>query len=658
MRRASLLLLLLALAHTAVSQPSCFDQLQDINGACCTPSSCQAGGSGVPDACSADCAAIFVPFFQDCRAAIAGLGSLAAFDEFYNECDAVDGQGDCEWASDVMAELEHSRRTVASLQRQTAALRSTACCEDNSNWNGKFADSAVCGFSPQQGDADNDGRPDCVAGKDQMEAEDICVSFGGRLCSVAELVVGEASGTGCGLDTVQVWSKTAGTWYTTASLSLLPSLPLYRTIIVSRSCVAALIHSGNGFAMSCDGTGNTQCSTIDATLAVRCCADFCGPQLPPAVDGDTSAGGSPPKMPNPAGGTHYGIDPDAAAGTAPVGAKNVLMIVVDDLRTEIAGLFGKAYMHTPNIDALAARSLGFKKAHVQQALCGPSRASFLTGRRPETTRIYDLHTYWRDAGGDFVTIPQHFAESGYATRGFGKIMHPVCGAAALDSPGECDPLSWTLPYFHSPNEKLWTCTSGMVGHGCDAAIPSHYAVSKAEERANPLPDTQNCDEAMAQIADFATARDSGTRPPPFFLAMGFHKPHLPFVVPQRHVDKYPIDTIQAASNSFAPVDMPRVAWSSYGELRSWIDIVDLDLPNSQTGYSARNSPNPNTTFPDQTARELRQHYFASVTYTDEQIGRLVGQLQTSGYADSTVVVSTVPIRMHPDTYALELQGYF
>jgi iduronate 2-sulfatase len=200
--------------------------------------------------------------------------------------------------------------------------------------------------------------------------------------------------------------------------------------------------------------------------------------------------------------------------------------VVDDLRDEIAGLFGKDYMHTPNIDALAAKSLGLKKTHVQQALCGPSRASFLTGRRPETTRIYDLHTYWRDAGGDFVTVPQHFAENGYATRGFGKIMHPVCGSAAHDSPGECDPLSWTLPYFHSPNEARWTCSSGMVGHGCDAEMPSHYAVSKAEEQAHPLPDTQNCDAAMQQLVDFAAARDDPSQPPPppFFLAMGFHKP--------------------------------------------------------------------------------------------------------------------------------------
>jgi iduronate 2-sulfatase len=117
---------------------------------------------------------------------------------------------------------------------------------------------------------------------------------------------------------------------------------------------------------------------------------------------------------------------------------------------------------------------------------------------------------------------------------------------------------------------------------------------------------------------------------------------LPFVVPERHVAKYPIESIQVASNSFPPTDMPRVAWSSYGELRSWGDIDDLDLPNTEPysdGYNHQNnSPNPGAAFPDQMARELRQHYFASVTYTDEQVGRLLGQLDDSGYADDTIVM--------------------
>ncbi len=208
------LLVLLHWLAAVGAQQDCFSALADINGACCTGNSCQAGGSGVPDECSADCAAIFVPFFQDCRSTLDTVGSvdLSAFDEFYQGCDAVDGEGACEWASDVMAELEDARRQVLSLQRQAGALRSTACCEANEHWNGRFVDSAVCGFSPQQGDEDHDGHPDCIEGKNQMEAEQVCMSFGGRLCSVAELISGEASATGCGFDQAQVWSKTAGSW--------------------------------------------------------------------------------------------------------------------------------------------------------------------------------------------------------------------------------------------------------------------------------------------------------------------------------------------------------------------------------------------------------------------------------------------------------------
>ena len=212
---AAQLLVLLCGVAVAGAQQDCFGTLADINSACCTPSSCAPGGSGVPDECGADCAALFVPFFQDCRSVLDAVGTvdLSAFDDFYQGCDAVDGEGACEWASGVMAELEDARRQVASLQRQAGALRSTSCCEANPHWNGRFADSAVCGFSPQQGDEDNDGHPDCIAAKNQLEAEEVCMSFGGRLCSVAELISGEASATGCGFDRVQVWSKNAGSWY-------------------------------------------------------------------------------------------------------------------------------------------------------------------------------------------------------------------------------------------------------------------------------------------------------------------------------------------------------------------------------------------------------------------------------------------------------------
>jgi hypothetical protein len=160
-------------------------------------------------------------------------------------------------------------------------------------------------------------------------------------------------------------------------------------------------------------------------------------------------------------------------------------------------------------------------AHCSSELCRWS-CSFLTGRRPETTRIYDLHTSWRDAGGDFVSIGQMFAENGFATRGFGKLNHPVCGSLKTE-PGECDPLAWTLPYFHAPSENRWTCTVTMATRvsECQGAIPSHYTVSAAEENQMALPDTQIADAAIDQITQFATQRNSGRPPPPFFLGVGF-----------------------------------------------------------------------------------------------------------------------------------------
>jgi iduronate 2-sulfatase len=318
--------------------------------------------------------------------------------------------------------------------------------------------------------------------------------------------------------------------------------------------------------------------------------------------------------------------------------------VVDDLRPELNEAFGKTYMQTPNIDTLSRSSLVFRRAFVQQAICGASRSSFLTGRRVETTRVYDLHSYWRDVSGDFVSIGQQFAEKGFATRGFGKIAHPVCGGAQHDSPGECDPKAWSLPYFHSPEEGHWTCSTRSAQRGyCSAAIDSYYTVSPAEEAQHPMPDAQIAQEAVDQLHTFATARDSGGSQQPFFMGVGFHKPHLPFVVPQRHVHKYPLSSIQVAPNNYAPVNMPLAAWSNNGELMSYPDIVALHLPEQHLpGWQCYGTQpcqmGPNGTFPDQKARELRQHYFAAVSFADEQVGSVLTALDTNGYSQNTIVM--------------------
>ena len=172
---------------------------------------------------------------------------------------------------------------------------------------------------------------------------------GGRMCSVAELLAGEASTTGCGLDNTRVWSKTVG------------------------DC-------GEGFAISStDRENSAECTITSEPFPVRCCADFCGTEgVETPADGtdpgEIIADGAPPLLPAPQGPGHvrYGADPTIQGWAAPPppNAKNVLMFVVDDLRPELNGLFGKSYMQTPNIDALSAASLGFRRAFVQQAVCG------------------------------------------------------------------------------------------------------------------------------------------------------------------------------------------------------------------------------------------------------------------------------------------------
>jgi iduronate 2-sulfatase len=418
------------------------------------------------------------------------------------------------------------------------------------------------------------------------------------------------------------------------------------------------------------------CLPSNTPMAVRCCADYCNKNKIPAGKGGDGGGGDnhhgggnqhkkrcaggkpcnkghalPPTLPPPAkamGGQPYGTDPNTAAGPIPPGAKNVLMIVIDDWRTEIKSLYGRSYIHTPNIDKFMQTSVGFTKAYVQQAICGATRASFLTGRRPETTRIYDLHHYWREVAGDFVSIPQHFAENGYVTRGFGKLMHPVCGAQ-IEQPGECDPKAWTLPYFHSKTEKHWTCNSRTVkqknhaSKGCFYAQNSYKTVMPSEEAQYPLSDTMSAKTAAAQLQSFRTAGEAR----PFFLGVGYHKPHLPFTVPKRHVDKYPLSSIPAARNPFAPWDLPEVAWSAYGELRNYPDIQTVDNENTQRGWggyggvgskNGKQNPYPNASFPANTARALRQHYFAAVTFADENVGIVLDKLHTTGYDKNTIVI--------------------
>ena len=294
--------------------------------------------------------------------------------------------------------------------------------------------------------------------------------------------------------------------------------------------------------------------------------------------------------------------------------KNILFLVSDDMRPQLGAYVGRHFpsrvspkMYTPNLDALASRSLLLGRAYVQQAVCSPSRTSLLTGRRPDTTHVHDLIAYFRRVGGNFTTIPQYFKEHGYVTTGMGKIFHP--GVAS----GYDDPMSWTEKYFHA-NSRYWK----------DYSHYSWYAANESEVNRHPLQDDLIADHAVDTLKRLAPAARSEERP--FFVAVGFHRPHLPFLFPARFLKYYPETEVRLPDNDYAPVGLPEIAWSDFDELRSYVDIKD------KYGYGAIN-----TTLPPLKVRQLRRAYYAAISYVDSLVGRVLAALDQLGLANDTIV---------------------
>ncbi|KAH3705274.1 iduronate 2-sulfatase-like [Dreissena polymorpha] len=293
-------------------------------------------------------------------------------------------------------------------------------------------------------------------------------------------------------------------------------------------------------------------------------------------------------------------------------AKNVLFFAADDMRPELTCYEGPDFpspvhppMHTPNLDALAAQSLLLKRAYVEQALCSPSRTALLTGRRPDTTHVYDLVNYFRKVGGNFTTIPEFFKINGYVSAGMGKIFHP--GVAS----GHDDPISWSLPYYHATiywetNDNSWR------------AIPDE------DLQAKPLVDFQIKEQALKTLRSFS--KGGAYEGSPFFVAVGFHRPHLPFVFPESFMQYYPNNSIRLPDNEYAPDGMPDVAWSDYGELRNYGDQAKLHA-----------SGKINTSLPDDDVRALRRAYYSALSWTDSLIGEVLSELKTLGFDNNTIV---------------------
>lgn len=292
---------------------------------------------------------------------------------------------------------------------------------------------------------------------------------------------------------------------------------------------------------------------------------------------------------------------------------NVLFIAVDDLRPQL-GCYGVDAVHSPHIDDLAATGTVFERAYCQQSVCAPSRASVLTGCRPDTTTIYDLQTPVRSVMPDVVTLPEHFKNHGYTTRSIGKIYHHR----------QDDPQGWSSEPHVSKGD--W---QGR-GYLTDEAIATiertdqemikmgsaRRGLGPAYEAAD-VPDNAYHDGKDADAAIHALGE---LKNDPFFLAVGFHKPHLPFSAPTKYWDIYDPEALPRPQTTDAPNGATEYSLTNFGELRGYANIPD-DGPLTED-----------------TARTLVHGYCACVSYMDAQVGRVLGELDRLGLADDTVVI--------------------
>ncbi|MCB1228417.1 MAG: sulfatase, partial [Verrucomicrobiales bacterium] len=310
----------------------------------------------------------------------------------------------------------------------------------------------------------------------------------------------------------------------------------------------------------------------------------------------------------------------AAAADPPL---NVLFIAVDDLRGDL-GCLGVPHVQTPHLDRLAASGVLFRRAYCQQAVCNPSRVSLMTGLRPDSTRVWDLATEMRTVQPDVVTLPQHFRRHGYRALSFGKIFHnPWPDPVSWDEPHVWpDRPTWSQPAL----EKLADQRKKMHADGAPQARIDRLRASATEVL--DLPDEQHIDGAIAQQAITALRR-LAPDPQPFFLAVGFIRPHLPFVVPRKYWDLYDRADIPLATNRQLPRDAPEVAFGQsqggFYELRDYMDYADAPWPKDGPLSEAQQ-------------RELKHGYYAAVSYIDAQVGRLLEELDDLHLSQRTLVV--------------------
>jgi iduronate 2-sulfatase len=312
---------------------------------------------------------------------------------------------------------------------------------------------------------------------------------------------------------------------------------------------------------------------------------------------------------------------------------NVLFVSIDDLRPAL-GVYEDPIAITPNIDKLATEGLTFREAFCQSAVCAPSRASLMTGIRPDSTRVWHLGDKFREINPLAITMPQHFSKFGYHTVNIGKIFHNYMP----------DSISWDEPDLRPSRyvKKDWQMRDGETFYISkevnesqaikrDSLLelrPLRYAdgwnTGPAWEAAN-VHDTMYYDGSQTKLAKQTLTRLAKSDKP-FYMGLGYFRPHLPFAAPKKYWDMYEHDKMRLPNNIEIPDGAPIQTMNSMYELRNYDGFQHIGHPAS--GYKMN----------EDTLRTLRQGYYASVSYVDALLGDLISHMKEIGIYENTIIV--------------------
>ncbi|KHL26569.1 iduronate-2-sulfatase [Croceibacterium mercuriale] len=325
--------------------------------------------------------------------------------------------------------------------------------------------------------------------------------------------------------------------------------------------------------------------------------------------------------------TTFGGAAPAAAQDSPPRRLNVLLILVDDLKPAIHA-YGDPVAITPNIDRLIARGTRFDLAYANQAVCAPSRFNLLTGARSTSSGIYDFGINLRDVMPQAVTLPQYFMRAGYHAESIGKVFHTGHGTVG-------DPQSWSVPPHKDHVIEYVSAEAQAIGRTREEALFGDFELPDGDvwDIAAALPRGlawERPDVPDDAYADGRSARHAATRlaalgqsDRPFFLAVGFARPHLPFSVPARYWDLYDPAALPMPMLDHLPEGAPALAGKTGGEIAAYTPVP----PNTSEAD-----------FPDALKRQLIHGYYAGVSYVDAQIGVVLDALASAGLAEDTIVV--------------------